>query len=259
MNYIGADTWLSKASGPLLDSIEFSLCLDSISRNNELYLYVSRLAKTEELKNIYGTFEKMAKYYNIKFEVLHKKIVIGKEELRFEHERFSYAHIAAGTLTNIVYEDSNNDNEKMTSIFDKIINYDIYFNNLNYITDSLLHILYPVNEDVSILGNEFNISMLNIKQISKFYNTSENSIMLINDKNLLVKGIAKEFEDNSNEYIMDKSELKTDYKFYTISRNQLSFITVKGPLMELLLFFISDGYLFCIKLVIDFIYKKTYE
>lgn len=265
LNYLGAEIWLNKASAALLDSIEFSICLDSIGKTNELFLYVSRLPKTEELKNIYNTFETIAKNYNIKFEIVHKKIIIGKEELRFEHERFSYSRIAAGTLTNAKLnednEDSNNNNnnDRITSIFDKKIDYKNYLNNLNYVTDSILHILYPLNEDISILGNEFNISEINVKQISRFYNTSENSILLINDKNLLVKGIAKEFEENCNEYIMDKSELKSKYKFYTISRNELSFITVKGPLMELVLFFISAGYLFCIKVAIDFIYNKTNE
>lgn len=257
MNYIGAENWLSKASSSLLESIEFALCIDSIGSSNILNLYVSRPPKTEELKHIYTTFEQVSKNYDVTFEIIHKKIQIGKEELDFEHERFSYNHIASGTITNDkVNED---DNDKITSIFDKVINTDIYINNIRFITDSLIHILYPLNKEISILSDQFNISEININQLLKFYNNSDHSILLINKDNLLVKGFNKEFEDNSNEMSIVISELKTEYTFYSIQKYQFSIMTVKGPLMELFLFFVVVAYLFIMKVIIDFIYKLKAE
>jgi len=81
----------------------FVLCLDSLSRGDELHFHVSKPPKegsvgeriSRELRNA-ATREGVPS-----FNITHKKINLADEMLAWEHERFSMKRMAAATLSSL--------------------------------------------------------------------------------------------------------------------------------------------------------------
>jgi hypothetical protein len=53
MNYAGTKHWLKSIDTRILESLEFVLCLNAIGNGQNLYLHVSKNAKTDEIKQLH--------------------------------------------------------------------------------------------------------------------------------------------------------------------------------------------------------------
>ncbi|XP_061172666.1 BOS complex subunit ncln-like [Saccostrea echinata] len=105
-NYQGTKRWiednLDSQDSNLLSDVSYVLCIDSISKSDELYLHVSKPPKEDSpgsqflqnLQNVVKSF-----YPDVKFDMVHKKINLAEDLLSWEHERFSIKRLPAFTLS----------------------------------------------------------------------------------------------------------------------------------------------------------------
>lgn len=107
-NYQGTKRWLEEnldnPETSVLSEVDFVLCLDSISKTDNLFLHVSKPPKEgtpafELVKEFQAVAE--AFFKEINFSMIHKKINLAEETLSWEHERFSLhtQRLPAGTLS----------------------------------------------------------------------------------------------------------------------------------------------------------------
>lgn len=107
-NYQGTKRWLEEnldnPETSVLSEVVFVLCLDSISKTDNLFLHVSKPPKEgtpafELVKEFQAVAE--AFFKEINFSMIHKKINLAEETLSWEHERFSLhtQRLPAGTLS----------------------------------------------------------------------------------------------------------------------------------------------------------------
>jgi len=108
INYAGTKRWLEEhldmdTTSDTLANVDFVLCLDSIGKNTNLKLHVSKPPKEGSpgdifLKNLNQVAEKLFPNSN-PVEMVHKKINLGDTTLAWEHERFSIRRLPAFTLS----------------------------------------------------------------------------------------------------------------------------------------------------------------
>jgi len=107
INFVSTKHWLRNIDSRVLESLEFALCLERIGgatraaegAASPLYLHVSKLAKTPEIKAIYSAFEHTAEASGIPLQVLHRKINISDSTVFWQHEQFSRKRVVAATLS----------------------------------------------------------------------------------------------------------------------------------------------------------------
>lgn len=107
-NYQGTKRWLEEnldnPETSVLSEVDFVLCLDSISKTDNLFLHVSKPPKEgTPAFELVKEFEAVAEAFfkEINFSMIHKKINLAEETLSWEHERFSLhtQRLPAGTLS----------------------------------------------------------------------------------------------------------------------------------------------------------------
>lgn len=106
-NFAATKNWLRNIDSRVLESMEFALCLERIAGVDEasagaaspLYLHVSKVPKTPEIRALYNTFTSTAAELAIPFEVVHRKINISNPTVFWQHEQFSRKRIVAATLS----------------------------------------------------------------------------------------------------------------------------------------------------------------
>lgn len=160
VNFAGARQWLSAAQHRTLDSIDFALCLDTISGASDLNLHVSRLPKRDpELARLHGSFIETAKEMDIKFKVVHKKINMSEPTVSWEHEQFSRKRVPAGTLSHM---SSPRPSFSGASILDRRGNarQDILERNIEFIARSLARHMYGLNasEHKRVFGDQLGVA-----------------------------------------------------------------------------------------------------
>jgi len=90
LNYQGAKHWIKSLDARAAESLEFVLCLDSLGNQDpNLYLHVSKPAKTPFITTLYENFESTAKHMGIPFTLDHKKINVSDPTIYWQHEQFA--------------------------------------------------------------------------------------------------------------------------------------------------------------------------
>ena len=82
MNFAGLRDWLDQLDVQLMDSIDFAICLDDLSLNedNQLYLHYSKNPQDLTLKRIVSAIETAA---------TQKKVAVVKFKLSSKEKRFN--------------------------------------------------------------------------------------------------------------------------------------------------------------------------
>jgi len=120
LNYAGTKRWLDEhldldADSDILSKVKYVLCLDSLGKDGNLKLHVSKPPKEGSDGAIF--FDNLKKvseslYPEVKApELIHKKINLADDLFSWEHERFSIRRLPAMTLSHL---DSPKFNERQT-------------------------------------------------------------------------------------------------------------------------------------------------
>jgi len=120
LNYAGTKRWLDEhldldADSDILSKVKYVLCLDSLGKDGNLKLHVSKPPKEgsdgaiffDNLKKVSESLYPEAKAP----EVVHKKINLADDLFSWEHERFSIRRLPAMTLSHLA---SPKGNERQT-------------------------------------------------------------------------------------------------------------------------------------------------
>lgn len=147
LDFEGTHQWLDMAlTDEIRNSIEYTICLDSLSNTNDLFLHVSRPKKDPKAQKLYDIFTETSKKYGINFEVIQKKINISESTVLWEHELFARRKLLSVTLSSIK---ERNDHFQNIGLFDDYnhIKHDIVTRNIKYFIHTLSKIVYDFEEN----------------------------------------------------------------------------------------------------------------
>ncbi|KAM6928227.1 BOS complex subunit ncln isoform 2-T2 [Xenentodon cancila] len=108
-NFLGTKRWIEEnldhaESSLLHDNVAFVLCLDTLSKGDELYIHVSRPPKPDA--PIYSFIQQLEEVVSSRFPwvkvgLVHKKISLVESTVAWEHERYSLRRILGFTLSHV--------------------------------------------------------------------------------------------------------------------------------------------------------------
>jgi len=245
LNFAGAKHWLDKVDSRILESVEFSLCLDSIGNDQGLNLHVSRVPKEEPLQSLFEDFKSTAADMKIQWNVVHKKINISNPDVDWEHEQFSRKRVPGGTLSHIkaaapvwgrshVYDDV------------KSVNIPVLVRNIQFVAESLAKHIYktpkgsfPIFSGSLAVDQNFVSTFLNYsasipRAVSQFSKTSP---FLQELENLLQTATGEAVTRQT--FTLDSMI----YGFYDASTASMTAYRVKGVLFDFSLSILVGIYL----------------
>lgn len=154
-NFAATKNWLRNIDSRVLESMEFALCLERIAGVDDatatgadgtaaaspLYLHVSKVPKTAEIRALYDTFSSTAAELSIPFEVVHRKINISNPTVFWQHEQFSRKRIVSATLSSAREPATLWDNG---SVFDGLHRVDLALlqRNIKFVVEALAKQIY---------------------------------------------------------------------------------------------------------------------
>ncbi|GFP92272.1 nicalin [Phtheirospermum japonicum] len=101
-NYNGTHKWLRSLDQRLRETIDYSICLNSIgSTSNELWIHVSKPPDNIYIKQIFEGFSSVSEKLGLKVGLKHKKINISNPRVAWEHEQFSRLRVTAATISEL--------------------------------------------------------------------------------------------------------------------------------------------------------------
>ncbi|XP_055930625.1 BOS complex subunit ncln-like [Argiope bruennichi] len=156
-NYQGTKKWIEdnidSSDASLLPDALYTLCLDSVGDEDNLYLHVSKPPKEDSPGDI---FYKELQWASVQSEepvnvsMIHKRINLADELLSWEHERFSIRRLPAFTLSHLQSPRSL----KKTTILDtrENVNVDKLARNVRIIAEALARHMYNISGETLKTG-----------------------------------------------------------------------------------------------------------
>lgn len=230
-NFAGTKAWLDTADAALLESVDFALCIDTIGTSKNLSLHVSRSTKDPKAAKIYEIFTSLAETYGIPFNVVHKKIVVGSNDVPWQHEQFSKKRVLSGTISG---ESEPSAHMSRSNIFDTQINQEIMKRNIKFIAEGLARIVYNLDHtrNISIFSGEYAVSDVYTSSWANILSTVPRVAPYFTQKgdkektnNTFVSGLEKELSKFATDVshklvVLPQDEIKTT--FYDKTKVQMS-------------------------------------
>eukprot|EP01080_Neovahlkampfia_damariscottae_P009394 gene9394-1605_t len=232
-NYQGAKHWLKKVPIALLDSIEFSLCLEGLI-GRKLFLHISKKTENKEIVKLYQIFQKTAAELEIPFQVVFKKINPGSNEINWEHEILSFKKLESATLSHF---ESPKFKFSKTPTFEGEYDIKLLERNIRFIAESFAkYIYFSKNTNISIFKGATDISSNHLNSWINTLKMYPRFSPSLTSESPILKGMKKTLSMFTNEVKEQKFELTTNYKFYSNGKVELQIFRVKS---------IWITYLFC--------------
>lgn len=147
LDFEGTQQWLEMAlTDEIRNSIEYSICLDSLSNTNDLFLHVSRPKKDPKAMKLYNIFTEASEKYGINFDVIQRKINISETVVLWEHEIFARKKILSVTLSSIKDRKDHFENIGLLDDYNHV-NQDILARNIKYVIETLSRIVYDLEKN----------------------------------------------------------------------------------------------------------------
>lgn len=99
-NFKGLEEWLSNADTKILDSVEFALCLDTLS-GPSLNFHISRPPKLPSGMRLAESLEAAASSNGVELKTHVKKIKLNDPAVPWQHERLARHKMASGTVSSL--------------------------------------------------------------------------------------------------------------------------------------------------------------
>ncbi|KAL6070259.1 Nicalin [Balamuthia mandrillaris] len=171
LNYAGTKHWLEGLDSRLLSSIDFALCLDSLSQGDQLYMHVSRPPKDPKISQLFQIFNSTSASMDVAFELVHKKINISSSDVWWEHEQFSRQRVVAATLS---HHSKAFRSFERSNILDRSYNIKTLERNIRIIAESLAKYIFSLpsslddqTSSIDIFGSPFSLSAEYIRSWSE--------------------------------------------------------------------------------------------
>ncbi|KAL6058179.1 Nicalin, variant 2 [Balamuthia mandrillaris] len=202
LNYAGTKHWLEGLDSRLLSSIDFALCLDSLSQGDQLYMHVSRPPKDPKISQLFQVsfslsyllrtlslslsdvlfsndiktkklkiFNSTSASMDVAFELVHKKINISSSDVWWEHEQFSRQRVVAATLS---HHSKALRSFERSNILDRSYNIKTLERNIRIIAESLAKYIFSLpsslddkTSSIDIFGSPFSLSAEYIRSWSE--------------------------------------------------------------------------------------------
>lgn len=247
INFLGSKKWLEQQ----FDSVEnsdvqdsmFTICLDTLSSNDSLYMHVSKPPKEgspvhlffKELKTVPHVFK-----MNTNVEGVYKKINSADDVLAWEHERFSMRKMNAFTLSTVK---NYRDQLKSTLIDDKdALDVDRLERNTKIIAESLARFIYNISGNMyekDILLDNVKVDRSHLQMWIDIVTTQPRSLQALNEKNNV---LLKTFKDYFEKHLLDIKTINMspdkrdpEFRFYDVTNNKANIYSVKPAVFDLVL------------------------
>ncbi|XP_035233238.1 nicalin-1-like isoform X1 [Stegodyphus dumicola] len=267
-NYQGTKKWIEdnidSSDGSLLPDALYTLCLDTIGDEDNLYLHVSKPPKEGSPGDIF--YKELqwaaAQSKEVNISLVHKRINLADELLSWEHERFSIRRLPAFTVSHLQSPRSL----RKTTILDirENINVDKLARNVKIIAESLARHMYNISGET--LSTGIFSESLSIKKeylqawIDQLSSQARSAQMLSSGS--VRHPLVSSLEQAMSRYLKDVkfSIFKSDKRepelvFYEPVYTQMNAYRVKPAIFDLFLAIIIGSYLGIIYLLITNFYR----
>jgi hypothetical protein len=232
-NYQGTKHWLKKIPVSLLDSLDFSLCLEGLM-GKELFLHISKKTENKEIIRLYQIFQKTATLLKVPFQVVYKKINTGSHEINWEHEVLSFKKLESATLS---HEFKPKNQMTRTPTLEGNFDLKILERNIRFVAESFAKFIYFTEmKNITVFKGSSEVSSGHVKSWIKTFKGYSRFGPTLTSDSALVSGMKKTLSMFTNEVVEQKFELSTDYVFYSNGKVNLEVYTVVPFWFDLVLF-----------------------
>ncbi|XP_015126473.1 nicalin [Diachasma alloeum] len=257
LNYQGSKKWLEDqfdgVEGSVIQDASYVICLDSVSKSDDLYLHVSKPPKENSFGSLfYKELSAVAQVIGgTKIEGIHKKINLAEESLAWEHERYSIRRLPAATLSSL----KSHDDPGRTSILDvtREGQTDKLHRHTSIVAEALARHLYGVNS-TKIFSPPVEVSKESLSVWMSYLTSQSRSVPLLADKN---NPLVNSLQEIMSRYLIDvrttfhtPDKRDPEFVFYDISKTNMNVYSVKPAIFDLFLTIAISLYLGMVYLIV---------
>ncbi|XP_031572437.1 nicalin-1-like [Actinia tenebrosa] len=276
-NYQGTKKWLEDSldnpEQSALNEVDFVLCLDSLGRDDNLFLHVSKPPKEGTLAfELFEDFKQVAQnmFPQLNFSVIHKKINLADEVLSWEHERFSVhtQRLPAGTLSH--YSDPQTPGRR--SMFDIRVHDDQKLErNIKFIAESLARHIFNLtkkgySKDLETFTQGLGVDSQFVKTWMDYLSLQPRPAQSLHKDHPFLQGLEltlSKFIKDVKRTTMKADKRDPEFVFYDQLETKMSAYRVKPAIFDLFLAVGIASYLGMVYLAIqnfsslsDFLWQK---
>ncbi|XP_061583776.1 nicalin-1-like [Cololabis saira] len=251
-NFLGTKRWIEEnldhaESSLLHDNVAFVLCLDTLSKGDELYMHVSRPPKPDtpihsfiqQLKEVVSS-----RFPWVKVGLVHKKINLVESTVAWEHERYSLRRILGFTLSHV--EDPKS--ELRGSILDTMSQVDLrkLKRNSIIVAEALARYMYNLSDkgsprDVQVFKGQLDFQDSRLSSLMSFLTSIPRAAQLLDKEPsqvLLVNSLEHEFKrylQQVHRHTFRQDKRDPDITFFDQMNQQIVMYRVKPAAFDLFL------------------------
>ncbi|XP_047938910.1 nicalin-1-like [Salvia hispanica] len=246
-NYNGTHKWLHGLDQRLRETIDYSICLNSIgSIHNELYLHVSKPPENAYIKQIFEGFSSVSKELGIKVGLKHKKINISNPRVAWEHEQFSRLRVTAATLSELSVAPDFLESVGGLSDTRNSVDEDSIIRSAKLVAESLArHIYGQEGKNIDVFADDSSLAVnpSYIRSWLLYLSTTPRVAPFLSKNDPLIMALKKELEDHTADVRVQHEVLDGMFTFYDSTSGSLHIYQVASVTFDLLLLLVLGSYL----------------
>lgn len=246
-NYNGTHKWLHSLDQRLRESIDYSICLNSIgSISDELWIHVSKPPDNVYIKQIFEGFSTVSEELGLKVGLKHKKINISNPRVAWEHEQFSRLRVTAATLSELSVAPDFLESTGGLSDIRYFVDEVSIGRSVRLVAESLARHIYGQegkNIDVFADDSSLSINPYYIRSWLQFLSTTPRVAPFLSKNDPLITALKKELEDHTAEVRVQHEVLDGMFTFYDSTSSRLHIYQVVSVTFDLLLLLVLGSYL----------------
>ncbi|XP_063982340.1 BOS complex subunit ncln [Diachasmimorpha longicaudata] len=257
LNYQGSKKWLEDqfdgVDSSVIQDASYVICLDSVSKSDDLYLHVSKPPKENSFGSLfYKELSSIAQAIGgTKIEGIHKKINLAEESLAWEHERYSIRRLAAATLSSLKSHDDPGRSSLLDVMREEQI--DRLHRHTSIVAEALARHLYGVNS-TKIFLPPVEVSKESLSVWMNYLISQSRSVPLLADKN---NPLVNSLQEIMSRYLIDvrttfhtPDKRDPEFVFYDITKTNMNVYSVKPAVFDLFLTIAISLYLGMVYLIV---------
>ncbi|KAK6163606.1 hypothetical protein DH2020_000470 [Rehmannia glutinosa] len=246
-NYNGTHKWLRSLDQRLRETIDYSICLNSIgSVSNELWIHVSKPPDNIYIKQIFEGFSSVSEKLGLKVGLKHKKINISNPRVAWEHEQFSRLRVTAATLSELSVAPDFLESTGGLSDSRYFVDEDSISRSVKLVAESLArHIYGQEGKNIDIFADDSSLSVnpSYIRSWLQFLSTTPRVAPFLSKNDPLIMALKKELADHTVEVSVQHEVLDGMFTFYDSTSGRLHVYQVASVTFDLILLMSLGSYL----------------
>ena len=247
LNFQGIKSWLD-AEDPEIQSIAqnivFALCLDTIGKDQEVNLHISRFHKPEEteVKRLYDSMNKTASLAKTQLNYVKKKVNMADPYIPWQHENFARKKIVGATFSHLPSPFSSNLDS--SNILDDTFDSEALERNVRFLAESLSRFLYNLEDNKLILYDKQDLTSQ--ESIETFKQQLANFTRFptqLGVNSAFTKLLKQSLKESVGMNLTSQEFQLSEFTFYDSKVETLKVYKVKPPILDFYVFLGTLSYI----------------